>query len=551
MSTQWTSDASCQKSESDFDAKRGRKRRSPKFHPGHNCDNQPLAKGRGEGLGRHGKNHGKKEDKKNCPYDVYKPCKDQGEGLNIILPDGLSLGGEGAGRKPFISPGVQIVKPGRLGTLTYSIEVRVPNLPAEADVFLLQDQSGSFKEDLPNVRKGFAELYESLNSEGRDVAFGVGGFVDKPVLPFGAPGDFVYQNFQAISGDQSVVQKALNGLSVYSGLDRPEAQLEALLQVAQTGAQVGWRKGSQRFVVLSTDSGYHRSGDGKAFFQRWQDNNGDGQINGNEDYPSFVQLRSALAAARITPIFAATAESLKFYKRLVRELGRGVVVRLSSDSDNLAAAIEGALRSQFVDVVPEIKSDEYGFFSSISPAEYTSVDGPKSLRFEISLKTPLSYGSDEVFIDFGSLGRHEIRLDIPASVLIGSGSADCLTGNNGPNDIDGKGGDDELNGKGGRDRLVGGYGNDRMRGGLGADTFVFGANAGLDVIRDFESSSAAGGINDVIEFASSAGFSNFGQVQAAMVQKDDDVQIGFNGGILTVQNVMIADLRATNFQFSG
>lgn len=202
------------------------------------------------------------------------------------------------------------------------------------DVVFLQDLSGSFGDDLPNVRSQFSSLYDTLNT-GRDVAFGVTSHVDKPISPFGSSGDYVYRTELAVTDDKAAIQAALDGLVLRFGGDLPESQFEALLQLAlRADGEVGFREASQRIVVLPTDAPPHLSG----AYASAGPNNGDAVLD-IEDYPSVLQVRLALEAANITPIFLVTSNVLSVYQDLVSELGRGQVVLLTSNSSNLAAAV--------------------------------------------------------------------------------------------------------------------------------------------------------------------------------------------------------------------
>lgn len=71
--------------------------------------------------------------------------------------------------------------------------------------------------------------------------------------------------------------------------------------------------------------------------------------------------------------------------------------------------------------------------------------------------------------------------------LDGGNGDDLLRGGRGDDDLSGGAGDDILRGGRGNDTLDGGEGDDILIGGRGADTFVFSANSGDDVIRNFES----------------------------------------------------------------
>ena len=472
-------------------------------------------------------------------------------GVTATLQDGLALGQPSEDEQSPLSPVSQKITEGADPTVTYTITVSVPDLPQVADILLTQDLSGSFSDDLPNVRAGFAGLYSSLNADGRDIEFGVASFVDKPFLPFGDVdyGDYVYQTNQSISGIQSQTQFTLDGLGTRNGVDYPECQLEALLQLANRPADVGWREGAQRFVVLSTDAAYHQAGDAALNGYSWPVNNGDGVVD-VEDYPSIGHVKSALEAAEITPIFAVTSDVVSIYQQLVTLLGRGAVETLSSDSSNLTQAILNGLSEVTVDVLPTVLSDDFGLVQSVAPAAgYTDVDGPTEVTFDVTLAPSDSYGSDEIQIDFGDLGVHTISVDIAPTELLGSVGADTLAGNNGPNTLKGFEANDQLIGNGGDDRLVGGLGKDTFTGGLGSDTFAFAGGDGLDEITDFQSTLAADPVNDVIEFAASSGLSTFAGVQAASVEVGSDLQIAYTGGMLTLKNIALSDLAEANFAF--
>lgn len=70
--------------------------------------------------------------------------------------------------------------------------------------------------------------------------------------------------------------------------------------------------------------------------------------------------------------------------------------------------------------------------------------------------------------------------------IVGGDGDDRLNGNRGDDVLLGGAGDDRLKGGSGDDRIDGGRGNDRLRGGDGSDIFVFGADSGHDVIKDFD-----------------------------------------------------------------
>jgi Ca2+-binding RTX toxin-like protein len=77
-------------------------------------------------------------------------------------------------------------------------------------------------------------------------------------------------------------------------------------------------------------------------------NNGDGILDGSpagtgEDYPAIAQLKAAIEAANIIPIFAVAGGFAVPYGDLVTQLGRGAYVTLTADSSNVVAAITAGL----------------------------------------------------------------------------------------------------------------------------------------------------------------------------------------------------------------
>ena len=484
-------------------------------------------------------------------------------GKIATLQDGLELGPASFDDTLPLSPVSQEITGGDKSSVTYRISIAVPDLPEVADIVLMQDLTGSFADDLPNVRANFdgpSGLYSALNADGRDVDFGVASFVDKPSYPFGdgTSGDYAYVTNQAISGNQSITQGTLNGLTTFNGVDGAESQLEALLQLANRSSELNWRDQAQRFVVVSTDAPYHQAGDAALAGYSWPANDGDGVID-EEDYPLLGQVKDALNAANIEPIFAVTSGLIPTYESLVAELGRGAVVELSSDSSNLTDAVLNGLREVTVDVKASVLSDDYGLVQAIAPVGgYDEVDGPETVTFDVTLAPSASYGSDQILIDFGAFGVHSIDVQLATTTLEGSVGADVLNGNNGANVLighaasdvlSGNGGQDDLHGNSGQDRLIGGFGNDMLSGGPGRDTFVLAKDDGDDTITDFETTAAGDPINDVIEFAASTGLSSYTAVVAATTVNGADLEIAYTGGVVTLSNMALSHIGAANFTF--
>lgn len=263
----------------------------------------------------------------------------------------------------------------RTTEVTYTIGFEGP--ASTFDVMLLQDLSGSFYDDLENLRVLLPEVMETLNAD-YDAEFGVASFVDKPYNNFGSRPDYVYRTDLAVTDDMAAVEASLDELTVLGGGDGPEAQLEALLQLAlrADSDEVSYREDVQRIVVLTTDASFHREGDfdttlnGKPV----PDNDGDA-VAEKEDYPSIGMVAEALQAADITPVFAVTSSVMAEYEALVEEMGFGTVVELTSDSSNLVEAILDGIDQAGGRSTATVSAQVSGDLSNAPVIEEVTVDG--------------------------------------------------------------------------------------------------------------------------------------------------------------------------------
>ncbi len=309
------------------------------------------------------------------------------------------------------------------------------------DVQFLQDLTGSFLDDIATVRGLVPQIVSALQAAQANSEFGVSTFRDKAIGAFGGVGDWVYQMPLALTTATASLTNAYASMVANNGADGPEAQIEALMQLALHSAEVGFRPDSAHFVVLFTDAPFHNAGDG-ASAGITTPNNGDaimdagpsGVAGTGEDYPIIAQVQSALAAANIIPIFAVAGGYESTYQGLVTSLGRGAVVTLTANSSNVVAAITGGL----------------------TQATTTRIEDAD-----------------------GGVGN------------------DALTGNVLDNRLTGNGGSDTIVGNEGNDSLVGATGDDILTGGSGNDTFIFAKGDGHDEITDDSVGNTA---TDVVHF---------------------------------------------------
>jgi hypothetical protein len=163
----------------------------------------------------------------------------------------------------------------------YSLEVANGNTKIYRDstlldLFLLQDLSGSFEDDLPVIRGLLPNLVTEVRQFQSDSWFGVGSFD-------GYDG-YVYRTERPMNNNaNNQLQSTYASLSIGGG--GIESQLESLLRVAARASEIGFRMTATQVVILITDETYQQPA----------------------SLPSIAQVRDALRSAGITPVFLVTS----------------------------------------------------------------------------------------------------------------------------------------------------------------------------------------------------------------------------------------------------
>lgn len=365
-----------------------------------------------------------------------------------------------------------------------------------SDIVLLQDLTASDDHELVELKAELPATVNQLTNPllgsifGRDLKFGIASFKDKPIPPFGGYADYVYQAEVPLTNNVTTVKDKIFGFEAFGGNDGPESQLDALLYTAlDSGGSLGYRVGSFRVVFLATDSVYHVAGDRAAVSpSNTIANNGDDVIDPYEDYPEIGQVKTALEANNIIPIFLVTSNVVADYEELVTKLGRGDVLTLDSKSENVADAVKEAIaqaRNVISTDVITTNADDTFSRRDFSP-------GNKVIFAEC--------GNDSISLS-GVAGNHYINGGAGSDTLFGGSGADRIDGGSDDDKLVGGKGDDILFGSSGKDILIGGNGNDYLQGdsgddiligGAGSDKFAFATGSkfdirelGVDIINDF------------------------------------------------------------------
>jgi len=199
-------------------------------------------------------------------------------------------------------------------TLVFATDLRV------ADVYFLMDTTGSMGGAISNLRTSLSgTIIPRIRAEIADTWFGVGGFDDYPVSPYGdgGSGDKAYYHMQDLTMTDAIAQAAVNRLATHYGRDGAESGVAAAWAVATgmglagtsgwTGDRAagyggfaacaaghhGWpcfRDGAVPIVVMITDIYQHNGPGGSQPYS-------DATLGGHA--PTYAEAVAALTAARV------------------------------------------------------------------------------------------------------------------------------------------------------------------------------------------------------------------------------------------------------------
>ena len=146
---------------------------------------------------------------------------------------------------------------------------------AMVDVFFLVDATGSMSDEIENIRAGLSErVVPGVRAVIPDAWFGLGFLGEFPLEPYGPPDVLPYTLSVPMTSDSRRLESALTSAPVWGNFDDPEAQVEALYQVAtgeglgewvppSSGCAMGgeggacFRESALPVVVLITDAPMH------------------------------------------------------------------------------------------------------------------------------------------------------------------------------------------------------------------------------------------------------------------------------------------------------
>lgn len=264
---------------------------------------------------------------------------------------------------------------------TVEKEVTTDEIPPNVDICLLEDETGSFGDDIDNLQTAADGLYDAIVAESPDAQFAVAGFRDYPIDPYGSPGDWVYRLLSPMSPLKANWLGGVAALTAGGGNDGPEAQYDAIVAAVEGGfdfADCGWRADPavQRVLVVATDAPFHGP-DGT-------------HVN---DHASTLAV---LDAAEVTVVGLKAPGASTELDDLASATG-GSVQALSSDGANIAGAILAGLA--------EITTDVWGVPGTcdlditLDPEVVADVAGGETVSFTETIAVPNALDPGEYTCD--------------------------------------------------------------------------------------------------------------------------------------------------------
>jgi hypothetical protein len=269
-------------------------------------------------------------------------------------------------------------------------EVTTPAIPPVVDILLLEDETGSFGDDIATLQALAPDIWDAVADEGVDFTMGVGGFRDFDQSYWGSPGDHVYRLLQDLTSDKDTFINGVNSLTAGGGGDGPEAQLEALHYMATPGhaaidsngdgdttdpqdtpmgQQPTWRAEAQRVVLLATDASCHVTGDAGG----WPGDAGTTSANVTGD----ILAGAGIIVIGLTPGGAGTISCID---TLASKTGGSVQATTASGEDVLEAIMAG-LKELTTDVWWKVVAADEGLRVMLGPPVHYAVPGDTTVLF--------------------------------------------------------------------------------------------------------------------------------------------------------------------------
>lgn len=292
-------------------------------------------------------------------------------------------------------------RPARQGSsFTVDKTVHTQQVPAEPDVLLLVDGTGSLSDVIDQVRANLATVVGQVREREPSAHFGVAVFRD---VVDGADRLF-HVEAQPIPVDTpeqlTQLQDALGRIDANGGGDVPEDWINALHEIS-TGA-VAFRPDSSRVVVLVGDAPSHDPS------------------NGHRLTDVANELRAQQVRVVGIPVGAGNLDSAR-QASAVAAATNGIVMPATPDPANVADTIVAGIGSLNVTVAPVVTQCDSGLSATFDPPGPATVPGGQDAKFTetVHIGADAAVGSTlHCTVEFRLNGENAVRAGYTESITV-------------------------------------------------------------------------------------------------------------------------------------
>jgi protocadherin alpha len=228
------------------------------------------------------------------------------------------------------------------------------------DLYYVMDMSNSMEDDKARLAGLGDLLANKMKNITQNFRLGFGSFVDKKTMPYvstvpdklrepctNCAAPYGFRNQLNLTEDTGRFKVEVMNTQISGNLDAPEGGFDAVMQAISCRNEIGWRGGSRKMLLFSTDAGFHYAGDGKLGGivtpndgQCHLDHHGLYTESLNQDYPSISQLAHKIAETKVNVIFAVTKDQIRVYQELSKLIEGSTVGELANDSSNIVELVK-------------------------------------------------------------------------------------------------------------------------------------------------------------------------------------------------------------------
>lgn len=309
------------------------------------------------------------------------------------------------------------------------ITVKLGEAVPKADVLFVFDVTSSMSSELDQAKDHGRSVMNSVKDQVANTVFGVASFCDYPgehSYPgysdtYGASGDYAWSLDRHLTGDVGEVDDAIGRLTIRDGQDGPECYA----RVVSECADVKWRKGSKRVVVLFGDAPPHDLDFGGKNFGG---DPGPDQKAGTADDIDFETAVAKLAAIGVQVIVVDTGTNSDAEEpfKYIAEQTSGTYTRLEEASD-LPDTVEKKLKDAVSNVNEIALSAAPGTYTKwltktvVVTGDATDVEAPATIKFRATITMPADAKRTDRSFTIGALAD---------GALLGSTAVNVIAGKN-------------------------------------------------------------------------------------------------------------------------